>query len=67
MSVLKVIEIMASSDKSWEDATKKGLKKASQSVKNIRSAWVQDQSVTVGKNGDVNDFRVTLKVTFEVE
>ncbi len=67
MSVLKVIEIMASSDKSWEDATKKGLKKASQSVKNIRSAWVQDQSVTVGKDGDVNDFRVTLKVTFEVE
>ena len=67
MSVMKVIEIMASSDKSWEDATKKGLKKASQSVKNIRSAWVQDQSVTVGKDGDVNDFRVTLKVTFEVQ
>ncbi len=67
MSVLKVIEIMASSDKSWEDATKKGLKKASQSVKNIRTAWVKDQSVTVGNDGDVKDFRVTLKVTFEVD
>ncbi|GAB4247372.1 MAG: dodecin family protein [Saprospiraceae bacterium] len=67
MSVMKVIEIMASSDKSWEDATKKGLKKAAQSVKNIRSAWVQDQSVTVDKDGDVKEFRVTLKVTFEVQ
>jgi hypothetical protein len=64
---MKVIEIMASSDKSWEDAAKKGLKKAAQSVKNIRSAWVQDQSVTVDKDGDVKEFRVTLKVTFEVQ
>lgn len=67
MSVLKVIEILASSDKSWEDATKKGLKKAAESLKNIRSAWVKDQSATVGKDGDVKEFRVTLKVTFEVE
>lgn len=67
MSVLKVIEIMANSEKSWEDAAKKGLKKASQSVKNIRSAWVQDQSLTVAKGGEVKDFRVTLKVSFEVE
>ncbi|RMD96696.1 MAG: dodecin domain-containing protein [Bacteroidetes bacterium] len=67
MSVMKVIEIMASSDKSWEDAAKKGLKKAAQSVKNIRSAWVQDQSVTVDKDGEVKEFRVTLKVTFEVQ
>ena len=40
MAVLKVIEIMADSKKSWEDATKKGIKRASKSVKNIRSAWV---------------------------
>lgn len=65
MSVMKVIEIMASSDESWEDASKKGIAKASESVKNIKSAWVQDQSVTV-RDGRVNDFRVTLKISFEV-
>ena len=66
MSVMKVLEIMAESDKSWEDATRKGIAKASQSVKNIRSAWVQDQSVKVS-NGEVSGYRVTLKISFEVE
>lgn len=66
MSVMKVLEIMAESDKSWEDATRQGVAKASKSVKNIRSAWVQDQSVTV-KDGAVTGYRVTLKITFEVD
>jgi len=65
MSVLKVLEIMSNSDKSWEDATRKGIKKASESVKNIKSAFVQSQSVTV-KDGAVEEFRVTLKISFEV-
>lgn len=62
---MKVIELMASSGESWEDATKKAILKASETLTNIKSAWVQDQSVTV-KNGKVEDFRVSLKVTFEV-
>ncbi len=66
MSVLKVIELMASSDTSWEDASKEAIKKASTTVKNIKSAWVKDQSVAV-KDGKVSEFRVTLKVSFEIE
>ena len=65
MSVLKVIEVMASSSKSWEDATSKAVEKASKSVKNIRSAWVQDQSVYVEKS-KIKEYRVTLKLSFEV-
>ncbi len=65
MSILKVIEIMAESDKSWEDATKKAVSKAGSSVKNLRSAFVQSQSVTI-KNGEVDKFRVNVKITFEV-
>ncbi len=65
MSVLKVIEVMAGSSKSWEDATSKAVEKASKSVKNIRSAWVQDQSVSVEK-GKIKEYRVTLKLSFEV-
>lgn len=66
MAVMKVLEILSESTQSWEDATKKGIEKASESVRNIRSAYVQDHSVTVS-NGQVKSFRVDLKITFEVE
>ncbi|MDX1406822.1 MAG: dodecin family protein [Saprospiraceae bacterium] len=65
MAVLKVIEIMSSSSEGWQDATSKGIEKASETLKGIRSAWVQDQSVTVD-DGKIKKYRVTLKVTFEV-
>ncbi len=66
MAVLKVIEVLANSDKSWEDATKKAVAHASKSVKNIRSVYVQDQSASV-KDGEVDDYRVNVKITFEVK
>ena len=64
MAVLKVIEILSNSDKSWEDATVKAVKHAAQSVKNIKSVYVQDQSAIV-KNDEVTEFRVNLQITFE--
>jgi len=67
MAVLKVIEILSNSSKSWEDATKKAVKHASKSVKNIKSVFVQSQSATVGADGEVEEFRVNLKITFEVK
>ncbi len=66
MAVLKVIEVLSNSDNSWEDATRKAVKHAAKSVKNIRSVYVQDQSAIV-KSGEVTEFRVNLKVTFEVD
>ncbi|MBK8562289.1 MAG: dodecin domain-containing protein [Saprospiraceae bacterium] len=66
MAVMKVIEILSESDKSWEDATRIGIEKASKSLKGIRSAWVQDQSVTVNEKGEVDKYRVGLKLSFEV-
>jgi len=66
MSVMKVIEIMASSTDSWEDATKKAVKHAGKSLKHIKSAYVQSQSVVVNDN-EVSEFRVNVKITFEVK
>ena len=66
MAVLKVIEILADSSQSWEDATRKAVARAADSVKNIRSAHVQSQSVTV-TDGKVESFRVNVKISFEVE
>ena len=65
MSILKVIEVLASSDKSWEDAVQNAVEKASQSVKHIKSAFVQSQSVTV-HDGKVKEYRVNVKISFEV-
>ncbi len=66
MAILKVIEVLASSDKSWEDATKKAVSQASKTVKNIRSVYVQEQSAVVD-GGEVKEFRVNVKITFEVK
>ncbi|MBT8394783.1 MAG: dodecin domain-containing protein [Flavobacteriaceae bacterium] len=66
MAVLKVIEVLANSEKSWEDATKNAVKHASKTVKNIKSVYIQDQSAMV-KGDDVTEFRVNVKLTFEVK
>jgi len=65
MAVLKVIEIMASSEKSWEDATAFAVKMAGKTVKEIRSVYVQDMSAVVNKN-KITEFRVNVKISFEV-
>jgi len=66
MSVLKVIEVLANSDKSWEDAANNAVSHASKSVKNIRSVYINEQSATV-KDGKMDNFRVNVKITFEVK
>lgn len=65
MAVLKVIEIMASSEKSWEDAAATAVKTAGKTVKEIRSVYIQDMSAVVSRN-KITEFRVTAKISFEV-
>jgi len=65
MAVLKVIEIMASSEKSWEDAAASAVKVAGKTVKEIRSIYIQDMSAVVTKN-KITEYRVTTKISFEV-
>ncbi|MFT6795581.1 MAG: flavin-binding protein dodecin [Maribacter sp.] len=66
MAVLKVIEVLANSNKSWEEATKNAVEHASKSVKNIRSVYLNEQSATV-EDGKMVDYRVNVKITFEVK
>ncbi|OFY62766.1 MAG: dodecin [Bacteroidetes bacterium RBG_13_42_15] len=65
MAVLKVIEIMASSEKSWEDAAASAVKMAGKTVKEIRSVYIQDMSAVVTKN-KITEYRVNAKISFEV-
>lgn len=66
MSVAKVVEITAESEKSFEDAVRKGVKRAGKTIKKMRSAWVKDQEAVI-KGGEVVAFRVSLKVTFVLD
>lgn len=63
MSVARVTEIISSSSKSFEDALEKGIKRASETLKNVEGAWVKDQKVVV-TNGKISEYRVVMKVTF---
>ncbi len=65
MAVLKVIEILANSEKGWEDAARNAVAEASKSVKNIRSVYINEQSATVS-DGKIDNYRVNVKITFEV-
>ena len=65
MAILKVIEVLTSSEVSWEDATKQAVKIAAKTVKEIRSVYIQDMSVVV-KNNEITEFRVNAKISFEV-
>jgi dodecin len=59
----KVVEISASSPKSFEDAIASGIDRASKTLKNVQGAWIKEQKVIV-KDGKISQFRVHLMVTF---
>lgn len=65
MAVLKVIEVLASSTKSWEDAASQAVAEASKTINGISSVYVQDQSCTV-KDGKIEEYRLNLKLTFKI-
>jgi dodecin len=67
MSVAKVSEIIASSPKSFDDAIKVGVARAHKTLKNLKSAWVENQQVKLDDNGQILEYRVQLKVTFVLE
>lgn len=66
MSVARVTEIIAASQKSFEDAVEEGVKRAAETLKNVEGAWVKDQKVVV-RDGKITEYRVVLKVTFILE
>ena len=65
MSVLKVVEILASSDKGWENAARNAVHEASKTIKNIKSVYINEQSAVVSDNL-ITEYRVNVKITFEV-
>ncbi len=65
-SVARVTEISARSDKSFDDAIQVAVQRASQTLRNVTSAWIKEQKVEVS-NGRVTGYRVNLLITFVLE
>ncbi len=63
MSVARVTEITAASEKGFEDAVNVGLKRAAKTLDNVKGAWIQDQEVLFD-GGEISEYRVHMKVTF---
>ena len=66
MSVAKVTEISSTSSKSFEDAIQQGIAKVSESVKNVKGAWIKEQKVGI-EAGKIIDYNVMMIVSFVIE
>jgi flavin-binding protein dodecin len=67
MSVIKVIEILANSNKSWEDAAQQGINEASRTLNNIKSIYIKEHSAIVNETNKIVEYRITAKLSFEIE
>jgi flavin-binding protein dodecin len=66
MTVARVTEMSAVSDQSIEDAVNMAVKRATQTLRNVESAWVKDQNVLI-ENGNIQGYKVNLAITFVLE
>ena len=67
MSVAKIIELDASSPEGIEDAVRRGLTKASESVKHVKGAWIHEIKVSTDAQGRIEAWRVNMRVSFVVD
>ncbi len=67
MSIARVTEIKASSTLSFDDAIKAGVVRASKTLTNVKSAWIENQEVLIDEKGQITEYRVQMKVTFILE
>jgi len=66
MSIARVTEISATSTNGFEDAVREGIKRASETLRGVRSAWVKEQQVRV-EDGGVIEYQVNMMVTFVLD
>lgn len=65
MAVMKTIEVLSESSQSFEDAIENAVQRTGKTVKNIRSAYVNEMHTSI-KDNKISKFRVNVKITFEV-
>jgi dodecin len=63
MTIAKISEITSSSNKSFDDAIEKGIKRANKTIRGIQGAWIQDQKLVID-DGKIIEYRVNMKISF---
>ena len=66
MTVARVTEMSAISEQSFEDAINMAVNRATQTLRNVESAWVKDQNVLI-ENNNITDYKVNVAITFVLE
>ena len=66
MSVARVTELSVSSSRGFEDAIQQGIDRATKTLRNVRSAWVKEQRVSI-ENNQIAEYQVNLLVTFVLD
>ena len=64
MSVARVTEVKSSSTVSFDDAIREGISRVTKTLKNVKSAWIENQEVIIDASGQIVEYRVQMKVTF---
>jgi flavin-binding protein dodecin len=67
VSIARVTEIKSSSSASFDDAIRSGVMRATKTLRNVKSAWIESQEVVVDDKGKVIEYRVHMKVTFVLD
>lgn len=66
-SVYKVVELVGTSEESWEDAARTAVETAGQSLRNLRIAEVSELDMAIGDDGSVKSYRAKVRVSFKHE
>jgi flavin-binding protein dodecin len=66
MSIARITEISSTSKKSFEDAIQTGVTRATETLRNVRSAWVKEQQIRI-ENGTIIEYQVNLMITFVLD
>jgi flavin-binding protein dodecin len=66
MSVARVTELSCTSSESFEDAIRQGVARAQRTLRGVKGAWIKEQRVNIGANGEV-EFQPNILVTFVLE
>ena len=66
MPIARVTELSATSDQSFEDAINQGVNRATNTLRNVESAWIKDMNVMI-ENGNITAYKVNMAITFVLE
>lgn len=66
MSVARIVELSATSTKSFEDAIQQGVSRATKTLRNVTGAWIKEQQLKLD-NGSVSEYQVNMLITFILE